>query len=175
MRAAHWVIGGLVGLGSTVLGVSHVQTGSAFAAASVHAPETPETLPEGAIILPEDQAARLLHQCGRNAPSPNGPTWQPSAGEIRRLEAQLPAALNSQREADDPDWSRAPSGWFRQYVGIVRGGRRLIYGSFDTPQPREDRWRREALIVCDGGRSIFGVEYDADAHRIVRLAFNGVR
>lgn len=67
-----------------------------------------------------------------------------------------------------------PRGWARQYVGVVRDGRRFIYGNFFPLDPTLDnRWREGLIVVCDGGPDYFGVEYDIDRKEFSHLAFNG--
>lgn len=50
---------------------------------------------------------------------------------------------------------------YRQYVGMYRAGRRVIYanGFAADPAPRLP-WRTEVLVVCDGGPTNFGVVFD---------------
>ena len=135
----------------------------------------------GAAILPGDQVAAMLRQCSREAPEAGETSWQPEEADIAALEAALAAALREHPETrgkSSPsfDWSRAPEGWNRQYVGIVRGRRRFVYGNF---YPRRlygeeamPNWTRPVLI-CDGGSVFFGVEYDVEARRFTHIAFNG--
>ena len=78
-----------------------------------------------------------------------------------------------------PDWSKAPQGWRRQYVGLVRGGRRFLYGNFyprsaDEYRQDPDQWRREPVMVCDGGPAFFGVEYDVESGRFTHFGFNAI-
>jgi len=135
-------------------------------------------------VLPGSAAASLLRQCSRGAPPPGEATWQPLPSDIVALESALPATLRSRPELNmrryesDPDWSRFPLGWQRQYGGIVRGGRRFIYGNFYPHAPGgralgDERWRSEPIYVCDGGAYFFGVEYDVAGRRFTHLAFNG--
>lgn len=136
-------------------------------------------LPADAAILPGAMARTLLGQCSRATPALGESTWQPGETDILALEAALPAALRAQPpRSGGSELARAPEGWRRQYVGIVRGGRRFVYGSFfpteATRHGEPGRWRREPMIVCDGGPAFFGVEYDVDAGRIVHLAYNGM-
>ena len=133
-------------------------------------------LPNGAAILPQQGATGLLDQCSRGTPEADEGTWTPSPADIAALERALPAALATQGR---PELAGAPQGWNRQYVGIVRGGRRYIYGNFFpedvTGHSRDpDQWRREPVIVCDGGPSFFGVEYDVEARRFTHFGFNGM-
>jgi hypothetical protein len=132
-------------------------------------------LPDDAVVLPESSIDTLLRQCSRGAPAAGEAGWQPGADQIAALEAALPAALTAR---DDQDWSRFPGDWRRQYVGLVRGGRRYVYGNFFPRRTGDDigpgRWRTEPVLVCDGGPAFFGVEYDVEAGRITRLDFNGM-
>lgn len=117
----------------------------------------------------------MLHQCSRGAPDAGESTWQPQAADIISLEGALGAELRSRSGREGPVWSKAPNGWRRQYIGIVRGGRRFVYGNFfpRTVKPSAF-WRTKAETICDGGPEFFGAEYDVDAHRITRLEFNGI-
>jgi hypothetical protein len=143
------------------------------------AQEQTAALTADAAVLPGSKAALLLNQCSRASPPEGDATWQPTGADIAALESALPAALRSEPRASGQDWSRVPQDWRRQYVGIVRGGRRFVYGNF---YPREadnyaqdpDRWRHEPVVVCDGGPAFFGAEWDVEAGRLTHLAFNGV-
>jgi hypothetical protein len=141
-----------------------------------------DPLPPDAVILPGSMAATMLHQCSRSAPAPGEGTWQPAAADVLALEHALPAAVRQRPELrgenldGEPNWRTFPRAWRRQYVGIVRGGRRFVYGNFFWHQPdtiAEDQWRSEPQQVCDGGPPFFGVEYDVAARRFTHFAFNG--
>jgi hypothetical protein len=109
----------------------------------------------------------------------------PDADDIARLEAALPATVGGRAEIrrshypSDPDWTRVPQGWQRQYVGIVRGGRRFIYGNFYPRRSDADigfaapDWRTRPTSICDGGAVIFGAEYDVGTGRFTQIDFNG--
>jgi len=128
-------------------------------------------LPADAVVMAGANAAGLLHPCSRDAPLAVQGTWQPRAQDILAVERVLRQTLVSRPPYGDADWSKAPGGWRRQYIGIVRNGRRYIYGNF-FPK-RDDRlWRVEPVVYCDGGPKYFGVEYDVASRRIT-LAFNG--
>ena len=132
--------------------------------------------PNGRVAtLPEGAAAGLLRQCSRSAPPMGESTWHPTAQDVALLERQLPAALAAAPEARGEDFSGLLLRWRRQYVGLVRGGRRFVYGNFlpGGPGDGEARWRTEPTIVCDGGPQFFGVEFDQASGRITHLAFNG--
>ena len=134
-------------------------------------------LSPNAIIFDGGQIPAMLRQCSRSTPAAGEGSWHPSPSHIAALETALPAALAAYGQ-HGADFARAPEGWYRQYVGIVRGGRRLIYGNFLPSWIVEydaagGRWRREPVGVCDGGPGFFGAEYDVEAGRFTDFAFNG--
>lgn len=157
-------------------------TGCNGAAGADQPPDTRQTdarLPAGAVILPDATRASILQQCSRSTPEPGEAGWRPTAADIIALEAAAVASLRGRSDGNRPDWTRFPEDWRRQYVGIVRGGRRYVYGNayprgMDDHATDPDRWQREPAIVCDGGPSFFGIEYDVEARRITHLAFNGM-
>lgn len=134
-------------------------------------------------ILPESSVAAMLQQCSRGAPAAAERGWRPTVEDIVALELALPAALRERREtrgprySGEPDWARVPDGWRRQYVGIVRGGRRFVYGSFMPRGPGPGGpgpdFALQPVMVCDGGPSFFGVEFDVEARRFTHIDFNG--
>ena len=143
------------------------------AAACASAP----VVPDAAAILPGEMAAELLRQCSRDAPPPGESTWQPTWSDIARFEAALPRALAADPESLGIVDFHPTGAWVRQYVGLVRGGRRFIYGNF-APRfragsgiPAMDPSR--PIMICDGGPVFFGAEYDVEARRVTHLAFNG--
>lgn len=130
-----------------------------------------------AAILSADKVPELLNQCSRDTPPAGESTWRPEWRQIDALEAILPHAVASHDEGERLSSRQPPDGWIRQYVGIVRNGRRFIYGNYfprsDTPPlPLNDPTR--LVLICDGGPAYFGVEYDVQTRRITHLAFNGV-
>lgn len=127
-----------------------------------------------AAILPGDMVPAILHQCSRSTPAAGEGTWQPGWSDIEKLEAALPAALAADAQGRELADQHPPAGWRRQYVGIVRNGDRFIYGNFypaNAGLPMSGLG--QPVIICDGGPSFFGVEYDLKAGRISHLAFNG--
>lgn len=146
-----------------------------LSACSTPATQTPasSSLPERVQILDAALTASLLKQCSRDAPKPGEGSWTPDMQSIVALERLLPEALRKQQR--DHDWSEFPRQWTRQYVGIVRNGRRYLYGNYlPDPVTSDDMPPGTVLMVCDGGPSYFGAEYDVAAKKISHLAFNGV-
>jgi hypothetical protein len=113
-------------------------------------------------------------------PWPIESTWGPDASVITRLERRLAPVL---RAALD----RAPEGryskpgvaeFYRQYIGFVVGGRRIVYinGAHEkivrsARQP--DEWKTVAWNGCDGGLFLFGAEYDPATDEVSNIIFNG--
>ena len=139
-------------------------------AACATAPE----MPPGFLMQPS--AARdLLAQCSRERRDPGQSAFTPTAAEVRAMQAALPAAIAADPRAEGPRPDDATIDWIGQYVGIVRGGRRFIYGNFWPvyPVPTGPDLRIQAMIVCDGGPRFWGAEYDIEAGRIIHLGYNG--
>ena len=136
------------------------------------------------LVAPAD-GGELMKQCSRYSPEGASNFFEPTPREITGIEsaamrtlrdarAKKGAVLSQAGVSPSPfDWPDDPSLYQRQYIGYVANGRRMIYGNYfpgggaTTP--------REPLTVCDGGPSFFGVEYDIDADKVVRIAFNGGR
>ena len=106
----------------------------------------------------------------------------PTSSDVAALERALPGALARaiRFRAFSNDSTLVPENYFRQYVGIVVGGKRLIYingfhrGYLVLSAQKDDttRWRREPVEVCDGGDWFFGAEYDPATGTVRNLRFN---
>jgi hypothetical protein len=134
-------------------------------------------------ILPPDAGKRLLNQCSRGTPQHVIGIWSPAGWQVRELESRLAAALAIEAQRRRFRYAQ-PTAFRRQYVGLLIGGRRIIYvnafprdvgdpAKDGTPATRHFDWRREPLIVCDGGPAFFGVEYDSQKRTFVHFEFNG--
>jgi len=120
------------------------------------------------VLVPVDSPGSVLCQCSRTTPGVGDSYWSPSERDILDLEERLPSFVRSQRRHPELRGLR------RQYLGVVRGSRRMIYVNLFPPIPRFDaRWTSSAIGVCDGGSRFFGVEYDVEKQRFVHADFNG--
>ena len=70
-------------------------------------------------VLPAEEAQDVGRLCSRVIPSRIEAGWVPSVRDIKRLEEAL-----SRVKAESQDTISNPFGSYRQYVGIVTGGRR---------------------------------------------------
>jgi hypothetical protein len=146
-------------------------------AASTSAPSTgkaPTPRRTGRAIFDEELARKnwpgLL-------PSRREKFWTPSTDDVVALERRLPAFLLSQPDGSNARendlWLRAPN-YLRQYVGITRKGRRVVYANFFCSRSVTDPdWRVSPVIVLDGGACYFQVEYDVETGVFSRLMVNG--
>jgi hypothetical protein len=126
-------------------------------------------------VLEARQAAAVLQQCSRFTPKPVTGTWQPAEADIKALEARLLPRLASLHP------EKAKGAYYRQYAGVIIGKRKVIYiNAFWVADAKvqhaedKDRWRREPVIVCDGGDDYWGAVYDPATQEISEFEFNGV-
>jgi len=103
--------------------------------------------------------------------------WLPTSDDVDELEAALPRAISQTRQARQVNFNHLLERWRRQYVGIVRGGARFIYGNFFPTDTGDDFqrgwWPKQKVLACDGGPRFFGVEFEVSTRRITRIDFNG--
>ncbi|WP_375382215.1 hypothetical protein [uncultured Sphingomonas sp.] len=134
------------------------------------------TTSHGATIWPTGSFSHIK-LCSRAVPAPIEGEWQPTWRDIERAERSLPNTLRAWRIHHDPDSlvsaaqfgeSNWQSRWSRNYFGIVRAKRRLLYIDF---APRS---YRDGFGVCDGFPVFFGIEYDPVIRSIVALSTNGI-
>jgi len=125
--------------------------------------------PKGVYVLDARAIPTILGQCSRAVPTAGEAAWTSSAADIAAFERALPAALVKARPKEN--WAAFPEAWDREYVGIVRQGKRFVYGNFLVRDPHIGINR--PAIVCDGGPPFFGAEWDVQSRTISHLAFNG--
>ena len=121
-------------------------------------------------ILPTNEGKELVGQCSRDCPYSAKTFWRPSASQVAAIEQRLPNLLRTSGHKIDLPHS------YRQYLGIVLTGKKLIYiNAFDSLTMADFRasWRNKALIICDGGDVFWGVEFDPATNAFQHLAFNG--
>ena len=151
-------------------------------AAEVTAQGEASRFPPGTSAILVDSAASVLRQCTRQAPRGIVEFWQPTDSLVRALEGPLLALLGQvlprARVGDHPTRALGPREYYRQYVGIIRHGRPLIYvNAFPKPDSLsesiagKDYWRTIPVDVCDGGAFFFGVVYDVGTRTFESIDF----
>ena len=101
--------------------------------------------------------------------------WTPSVDDTVKFEEKIAEYLSqnpSQFYSQPPVWERLDE-YQRQYIGLERGGRQIIYGNYFCNSGRVD-WLQELVIVEDGGDCFFQVEYDVESEVFIKLLVNGV-
>jgi hypothetical protein len=102
--------------------------------------------------------------------------WTPTAADVDKLEAALPALLDRERppaESRPPSWRRAAH-YKRQYFGYVKHRRRFIHANFFCSVPSGVDWRLTPVVTKDGGDCYFNVDYDPRTGQFSNLQVNGV-
>jgi len=132
-------------------------------------------------VLPESEAIKAGRLCSRRSPGTIEGTWTPDAATVQRIESALPpilqAALNKNLRLN----ARAANAddYYRQYVGLVIGGRRIVYvnGAYSSimNRPRPVPWGTEWINASDGGQLFFDAVFDAQSGTLLSFDFNGSR
>jgi hypothetical protein len=101
--------------------------------------------------------------------------WTPSADDILNLEEKIAEYLSqnsSQFYRQPPVWEQLDE-YQRQYIGLERGDRQIIYGNYFCNSGSVN-WREKLVVVDDGGDCFFQVEYDVESEVFIKLLVNGV-
>jgi hypothetical protein len=130
-------------------------------------------------VLPESTAQSLAQQCSRSGPPRFDKTWRPGLADVEAMESRLDQI--SLLRAIAGKRIENPSQYRRQYVGIVVGGRKLIYINAFCSKPQDfvvekrwSDWRKDPVEVCDGGDCFWGAVYDVLSSKFSDLQVNGV-
>lgn len=132
--------------------------------------ETIEINGSKGIIASQKISSDMLNQCSRAAPDANKVSgyWAPSNQELEVLEKLLPEYLKQQNHT-----LKDLSKYRRIYAGIAYNNREVIYVDFAVMYDHDPDWTKQLHVVCDGGDSFFGVEFDIKSQTFSHLYFNG--
>jgi hypothetical protein len=133
-------------------------------------------------ILPETEGLVISMLCSRRHPRTIEGIWTPDAQLVERLDSRLGPLLQGALALNPrprPSVTNAAQ-YYRQYVGLVVDGRRLVYINGFVSNNRNDptpppAWASRFLDGCDGWELHFGFEFDVIAGRFQNLSFNGGR
>lgn len=100
--------------------------------------------------------------------------WTPSAENIQSLEGDLASFLRQNADSfrrQPPVWEQLDQ-YKRQYVGVIIGGKQVIYGNFFCTETGVD-WREDWVLVMDGGDCFFQIQFDVENGTFTSLTVNG--
>jgi hypothetical protein len=118
---------------------------------------------ERTVILDQTHARELVHDA-------NG-SWMPSRSDILEIEKRLPDFI-----AHHTPLHRSINDDYKQYVGIIRGGRRLVFlSAFSIPAdaPRVRGWQSKPIIWGGGGDTVWRIQYDPQQKTFEGFEMNG--
>jgi hypothetical protein len=145
--------------------------------------------PAAGIIMPPETGPAVIGQCTRAVPQHVTAYWTLERKDVDQLEYDLPE-LFARIARDLHNEPSVTDMYYRQYVGIISEGRKLVYiNGFrrsyvhpylrlaDTLSGKEARrdsisWRNRPVSVCDGGTAFFGVVYDLNTRTFGPVQFN---
>ena len=145
---------------------------SALADVSVHAPAKGRARPVG-YIVPKERAAEFCEQAWRTAEY-----WTPAQRDVDRLEAALPRYVRAHRQQPDGEHLlKSLPGYARQYVGIIKNGRKLLWVHAYEIRPQDgfraaDVTRPFSVLMDDGACVEWRLLFDPRARKILELACN---
>jgi hypothetical protein len=125
-------------------------------------------------VLPVSEAQRVTQLCSRSGPSKIDGSWTPSKADVEKLELHL-SQISKLRSNGGIRGEQVhhPERYYRQYVGVVVGGRKVIYVNAICQSRPPASWQERLADVCDGGCN-WGVEYDVSTDKFSDLQMNGV-
>lgn len=106
-----------------------------------------------------------------------GGTWQPTQMDIEGLEASLLQVSNLRAEnwpGNSPIAIGHPEQYYRQYVAIIRKGRKLVYINAFCDDIPVSYWRAQLVLINDGGTCCWQALYDPLKREFSGLRINGV-
>lgn len=108
-------------------------------------------------------------------------TWLPTQADVQALESRLDRISSLSSVGLIPkERIASPGRYYRQYVGIVIGDRKLIYVNAFCDKPDDvvvrhgGDWRQNPIDVCDGGDCFWSAVYDPLSGEFSDLQVNGV-
>jgi len=139
-------------------------------------------------VLTERESAALLRPCSRRVPEGLSGWWTPIVESITEVETKLDGAVMAALATVSPELLRAsPSDkrsparrvtYYRQYGGVIRDGKRLIYVHalatwlVDGNRELSRTWRTKVLRACDFGINGFGALFDPASGGFVAFDFD---
>jgi hypothetical protein len=126
------------------------------------------------VLLPESEAKNLARNFPKSGPDKIDGGWQPSEPQIQTLEANL-QHISGLKNYSAPNGERIehPESYFRQYLAVVRAGRKLIYVNAVCDVKQIPYWHDHIAIVADGGSCFWQSWYDPSTEKFLEIYING--
>jgi len=115
-----------------------------------------------------------MHLCSRGGHQKLDGGWRPGAPDIALLEAHLRDISKLRSRCCEPGGIASPQSFYRRYVGVVIGGRRLVCVNAFPKEFIPKDWRSRMVNACDGGAAWWGVLFDPVSGRFSDLETNGI-
>jgi len=103
--------------------------------------------------------------------------WTPNLADIRTMESEF-HQLTDLSEQSERFWLQIPNPaqFYRQYFGVVRGGKKRIHifafcALPDGKMPKD--WRKHTFLFVDSGPSTWSADYDAQSRTFLDLRGGG--
>jgi len=117
----------------------------------------------------------VLQLCSRSGPVDVQGSWDVPAEVTAALESDLHklSGLKANGCCFLGGRISSPESYFRQYIGLVVGGERVVYINAFKSAVGHPTWRVSPVGVCDGGSDYWGALYHPESRRFDELAING--
>ena len=121
------------------------------------------------VILPAEFGPRLVQSCWGEPAYAADITdyWAPSPEETKQMEQLLPAYLQQ------TPVRRRFSEYYRQYVGIIASGKRLVFVSALGKEWLDGDWTCKPIIACGGSTDFWRVAFDPQTKQFSHWDVNG--
>jgi len=98
--------------------------------------------------------------------------WTPTQTDILNLESALAPYLQQAAPQDYPGPLKDLTDYKRQYVGLLKDGRQLIWVNFFC-QAHQIDWQQEFVFIADGGSCYFELNYNPQTGEFSDLSIHG--
>ena len=122
-----------------------------------------DSKPSNFVILSGESSKIVFQQCSRPSVTKVEKLWTPTENQIASFEKALENFVKDKSFLD----------YNKQYAGFIREGKKYIYLNALKNYKNDDTWKKQASVVCDGGQSFFGAEYEVEKNAIIHFNCNG--
>jgi len=125
-------------------------------------------------LLRETEASLLRQMYPKSGPNRFEGGWQPTSSQIEALETNLPH-ISELHNGGNPKGQGIthPETYYRQYLPVVRAGKKLIYVNAICDAKYIPDWRTHFAAVMDGGPCFWQAWYDPSNGTFAELTVNG--